>query len=289
MKILVIGNGFIARPLIQKLESDGHEILIFARTAKPGILNKQITGDFLNFDDFIPVLDWKPQVIVHTGWVTAYAQYPEDPLNYLYSEFTIKLAAHIVSTDVQHLIVLGSCAEYGLQTAPSVAGITQLNPKSLYAAQKVHAYKESSKILSATNIRFSWARIFQPYGLNQDSKRLIPYLINSIRLGRQIELKDSSTILDWITTRDIASAITWIMSNISPTEVDIGTSVGYSNLDLLRNLESHLGNSSQWERISSETLTTPQKSLVGKDSPLLKLGWRPSDSLNQGLEWVLRS
>ena len=143
--------------------------------------------------------------------------------------------------------------------------------------------------MAATSIRFSWARIFQPYGLNQDSKRLIPYLINSIRLGRQIELKDSTTILDWITTRDIASAITWIISNVSPTEVDIGTSVGYSNLDLLTHLESHLGISCQREKLSSQALRTPQKFLVGKDSPLLKLGWRPSDNLNQGLEWVLRS
>jgi dTDP-6-deoxy-L-talose 4-dehydrogenase (NAD+) len=289
MKVLVIGNGFIAGPVIHKLESEGHQVLIFARTYKSGIKSNQIIGDFLNFNDFAPVLKWKPQVIVHTGWVTAHGRYPEDPLNYLYSEFTIKLARYIVSTNIEHLIVLGTCAEYGLQSAPSVAGVTQLDPSSLYAMQKVHAYKECSKILAAANIRFSWARIFQPYGLNQDSKRLIPYLIKSIKLGKQIELKDSTTILDWITTRDIASAITWIIGNISPTEVDIGTSVGYSNLDLLRHLESSLGNSIQWKRFTSQTLKAPHVSLVGKDSPLLKLGWRPSDNLSQGLEWVLRS
>ena len=36
MKILVIGNGFIASPIIQKLESEGHQLLIYSRTLKNG-------------------------------------------------------------------------------------------------------------------------------------------------------------------------------------------------------------------------------------------------------------
>jgi nucleoside-diphosphate-sugar epimerase len=289
VKILVIGNGFIAGAIIRKLESQGHELLIFSRSAKSGIGCKQIVGDILNYNDFAQTLTWKPQVIIHTAWVTTHDRYGEDSSNLDYANFTIKLATSIASASVEHLIVLGTCAEYGPQSVASAAGITSMNPLSLYAKQKVLAFNSTKKILAGTNIRFSWARVFHPYGPNQDEKRLIPYLINSIKSGDQVNLFDTTTILDWITTRDIASAISWIINNDAPIELDIGTSFGYTNLDLLRHLEELVGNSNQWERLTNQVSMSKQVSVVGKGSPLFSLGWRSNDSLNQGLEWVLHS
>jgi nucleoside-diphosphate-sugar epimerase len=289
MKILVIGNGFIAGAIIRKLESQGHELLIFSRSTKSGIDSKQIVGNILNYNDFARTLTWKPQVIIHTAWVTTHDRYGQDSSNRDYANFTIKLATSIASASVEHLIVLGTCAEYGSQSIASTAGITSTNPLSLYAKQKVLAFSSTKKILADTNVRFSWARVFHPYGPSQDEKRLIPYLINSIKSGEKVNLLDTTTILDWITTRDIASAISWIIDNDAPIELDIGTSFGYTNLDLLKRLEELVGNSNQWERLTNQISMSEQVSVVGKDSPLFSLGWRPKDCLIQGLDWVLHS
>lgn len=289
MKILIIGNGFIGTPIIQKLESEGHELLIYSRTFKQGIESQQVIGDVLVFNDFVRALLWKPQVIIHTAWVTTHGIYTRDPSNYSYAQFTSELARYIVYTEVEHLIILGTCAEYGSQSMPSTAGITKLNPNNLYAEQKVVAFNSVKESLLGSNVRLSWARIFQPYGPNQDKKRLVPYLIDSLKGGDQIHLIDTSSILDWITTRDIASAISWIINNDTPIEVDIGTSFGFTNMELLKHLENLLGNTDQWTRLAPQTYIGYQVSLVGKDSPLFKSGWRPEDSLGSGLDWVLNS
>jgi len=289
MKILIIGNGFIGTPIIQKLESERHELLIYSRTFKQGIESQQVIGDVLVFNDFVRALLWKPQVIIHTAWVTTHGIYTGDPSNYSYAQFTSELARYIVYTEVEHLIILGTCAEYGSQSMPSTAGITKLNPNNLYAEQKVVAFNSVKESLLGSNVRLSWARIFQPYGPNQDKKRLVPYLIDSLKGGDQIHLIDTSSILDWITTRDIASAISWIINNDTPIEVDVGTSLGFTNMELLKHLENLLGNNDQWTRLAPQTYIGYQVSLVGKDSPLFKSGWRPEDSLGSGLDWVLNS
>lgn len=289
MKILVIGNGFIATPLIQKLELEGHELLVYSRTLNENIKSQQILRDIFLFEDFVKTLLWKPEIVIHTAWITTQSRYKNDPSNQQYAQFTTSLAKHIALTDIEHLIILGTCAEYGHQTEASTAGITKLSPVSFYAQQKVSAFNSVKEILGESKVRLTWARIFQPYGLKQDRNRLIPYLIHSLKNRNLIKLGDTSSIHDWITTRDIASAISWIIGHQVSMEVDIGTTFGFTNVEILRELEGLLGNSTQWQQFATQKLGTNEVLIVGKDSPLLKSGWVPSDSLHTGLEWVLSS
>lgn len=289
MKILVLGSGFIGGAIINRLEALGHELLSFSRTPKAGIASRQIVGDIFDFASVQESLRWKPEVLIHTAWITSPGLYKNDPSNIRYSQFSIDLVNSIVRSDIQHLIVLGTCAEYGLRSAPSTAGITPLSPKSLYAQQKVEAFNVIKQIMFDSPAKFTWARIFHPYGPNQDEKRLIPYLIKSLKNGERAKLADISSIYDWITIRDIASAISWILTHEVPTEIDVGTSIGYTNLELLMLLEELIP-----ERIlNSEEIRhefgAREVFVTGLESPLLRSGWRPHDTLRSGLEWVLDS
>ena len=289
MKILVIGSGFIGSAIIQRLQSEGHELLIFSKTFKDGIQSQQVIGDIFSFDDFSKTLLWEPQVVIHTPWVTRHGIYNDALSNFQYAQFASDLARYVTQTEVKHLIILGTCAEYGPQSGASSANITDLNPINLYAQQKVSAMNSAMNFLLGSKVRLTWARIFQPYGLHQDKKRLLPYLIDTLKAGKRVDLNDTSSVLDWITTRDIASAISWIINHDTPVEVDVGTSIGYTNVELLRHLENLLGHSNQWARIAAQPPIGNGVTLVGKNSPLFVSGWLPSDSLNDGLEWVLDS
>lgn len=288
MKILIIGNGFIANSIIHKLVSDNHELLVFSRTAREYIGCEQIQGDIFNFDQFRSVLDWKPEIIVHTAWITTPGKYRNDPTNSDYAEFTVKLAMAIKGSAVKHLIVLGTCAEYGHQKVPSVAGKTRLTPNILYAEKKVEAFNATAALLRNEEVRFTWARIFYPYGPNQDPKRLIPFLISSLRKNDPVILADTTSIYDWITTRDIALAISWIIENEVPTEIDIGTSIGFTNLHILEELEKLLQIENQLPSHETHDFGLNEVFVVGKNSPLLKSGWSPMDTLETGLEWALK-
>lgn len=287
MKILVIGNGFLATSIVERLGSESHEILVFSRRSNERISCQQVLGDIFDFEEFIKVLDWKPQIVIHTAWITTPGVYRNDLSNFKYAQFTSNLAKYISYSDIEHLIILGTCAEYGRQGGPSTAGLTMPTPTSLYAEQKVFAFNSVNEILQGSDVKFTWARIFYPYGPNQDQKRLIPQLIHSLKNGKPIVLADTSSIHDWITTRDIASAISWAIRNELPMELDVGTSVGFTNLELLRALEKLLQTTNQLPGREMHNLGHNEVFVAGKTSPLFTSGWSPADSLIAGLEWVL--
>ena len=287
MKILVIGNGFIATPLIERLELESHELLVFARTLNESINCQQVLGDIFDFYEFIKVLNWKPQIVIHTAWITTPGVYRNDLSNYKYAQFTTQLAEYIAHSGVEHLIVLGTCAEYGYQVGPSTAGITNLSPSTLYAEQKVVALNSLKELLQTSDMRLTWARIFYPYGPNQNQKRLIPHLIHSLKRMEPVVLADTSSIHDWITTRDIASAILWAVNNKLPIEIDVGTSFGYTNLELLTTLQELLQTTNQLPARGVHDFGLNEVFVAGKNSPLFASGWSPTGSLQTGLEWVL--
>ena len=287
MRILIIGNGFLGREICARLDSDGHEILVFARTWCAGLTSQQVMGDIFDFGEFVEVLKWKPQVVIHTAWITTPGVYKNDPSNTEYANFTINLARTLANSDVEHLVVLGTCAEYGDQDRPSTAGLTNLSPTSLYAQEKVFAFRSARELLKGSNVRFTWARIFYPYGPYQDERRLIPRLVNALKNGESFALADTSSIYDWITTRDIAFAVSWILTNNLPEEIDVGTSVGYTNLELMEALEELLERTNELGFGEMHNFGMNEVFVASENSPLLTSGWAPNDSLVKGLEWLL--
>ena len=287
MKILVIGNGFLACPIIEKLDSEGHEVNVYSRQVKSNIEVQQIEGNILESEKLQGVFRNNYQVVINTTWITIQNQYRTHESNKDYSRCAISLASRAAQSGVEHFIGFGSCAEYGRQSLPCIAGETLLNPENVYAEQKVKAFQQTRQLLSSTKTRFSWLRIFQPYGLRQDPIRLVPYLINGLKSKSNIELKDKKSILDWVTTRDIASAVSWVLRNSLPSELDIGTSVGHTNLDVLNHLEALLGKAKHFPILKQSTVESPEFLVVGKNSPIFTSGWRPKDTLRSGLEWVV--
>jgi nucleoside-diphosphate-sugar epimerase len=289
MKILVIGNGFLAAQIVAKLESEGHEILIFSRRRNLGIQIKQVMGDIFDFNNFVKVLDWEPQIVINTAWITTPNLYRSDSLNYQYADFTTKLAESLLGSKVEHLIVLGTCAEYAQRINSNFQGIEVSSLSTLYAEQKIRALNSVNKILESSEIRFTWARVFFPYGPGQHPLRLIPTLLSSLKTGEPITLSDTSSVNDWITSRDVASAISWIVRHELIAEIDVGTSIGFTNLEILTNIERLLGMNHNQVAEKVHNFGGNQKLVASKDSSLFGTGWTPNDSLVSGLEWVLGS
>jgi nucleoside-diphosphate-sugar epimerase len=287
MKILVIGNGFLACPIIEKLDSEGHEVNVYSRQVKSDIKVQQIEGNILESEKLQGVFRNNYQVVINTAWITIQNQYPTHESNKDYSRCAISMASRAAQSRVEHFIGFGSCAEYGKRSSPCIAGETLLNPENLYAEQKVETFQQTRQLLSLTKTRFSWLRVFQPYGLRQDPERLVPYLINGLKNHLNIEIKDNKSCLDWVTTRDIASAVSWVLNNSLPSELDIATSIGYTNLDVLSYLQVLLGKAKQTPLVDQSSVESPQVLVAGKESPIFTSGWRPEDTLESGLEWIV--
>ena len=289
MRILIIGGGFLGEAIAQKLITERNEVLIFSRKLRLESNYVQIQGDIFHWPDVIQVLSWCPDIIINTAWITKQHNYRFHPLNYAYSDFVGRLATHLPQTSVSHFICLGSAAEYGKADSTFIEGESCLLPIDLYGRQKLRAFKLANGALMGENIRFTWARIFQPYGPMQDSSRLVPFLINAIAKGEVPSLKYPHNMNDWITTRDIASAIAWAINHDLKTEINVGTGVGYQNIEILKMLQRLMekGDPINNEVVSGKGLQN--MSVVTLESSLFASGWRPEDDLVSGLQWVLNS
>ena len=288
MNILVIGNGFIGSEIIDILSAEGHKITVLSRTFKEHTAAKQIIGDILESEFLFECLKSNPEIVIQTAWVTKHKYYVNSSLNYLYSKFTQDLANQILKTSVRHIIVLGSCAEYGFQIEPSVAGISKLSPINLYAEQKVKTLESVKEILGDSDIGITWARIFYPYGPEQDSNRLIPQMIQSLKEDKTFKILDSVGLRDWISTRDISSVISWSLNHNLPIEIDVGTSLGYSNKDIYIKLASIMDKSLDLLEIDESNNPSFSMSVVGSNTALLESGWKPTHSIDTGLNWMLQ-
>lgn len=290
MRVLVVGgNGFIGGEVTRNLESAGLNVKVMSRNFSNSTNVEQFIGDLQYPESYLGMLRaWKPQVVVQSAWVTSLNDYRTSEENERFKSGTVLFAENCFRHNVEHFVGLGSCAEYGQTQINCVAGFTPTHPLDQYSRSKVTTSSDLVSLASKYSGNLTWARIFQPYGPRQDPNRLVPKAVAAMSSNQKIHLKYPNSILDWISTRDIASAINFCISTPTDEMVDIGTSVGTSVLELMYSLCQEMGVDENLVTFDSFSKKAGENTLVvGVNSPLLKMGWRPSDNLKSGLSWTI--
>lgn len=291
MRILVVGGtGFLGSEIALKLKREGNSVKSLSTKISSTLDIDQALGDISNPDSYLELIStWKPQVVVQSAWVTEQKSYRISPLNDLYAKSTVLLAEHCFQSGTEHFLVLGSCAEYGDPKGPCNASTTRTQALDPYGVAKLWTLEQLKLLATAYERKISWARVFQPYGRNQDSARLIPFAAKKLKAGEKFTINNPDTLLDWITSRDVASAISYTLANELPQIIDAGTSIGTSVLDVLAEVSVLLGVDPNLIQTPKELdiEKNPPDLVVSKDSPLLAKGWKPQDDLASGLTWAL--
>ena len=287
---MVGGTGFLGSEIALKLVNEGNSVKSLSRKISSTLKIDQTLGDISSPNSYLELIStWKPEVVVQAAWVTEQMNYRSSPLNKIYAESTVTLARHCFEFGTEHFITLGSCAEYGDPHGPCNASSTPVLALDPYGESKLWTLDQLRLLGSTQKRRITWARVFQPYGRNQDPARLIPFAAKKLASGEKISIKNPHTILDWITSRDVARAISYTLTNELPLVTDIGTSIGTTVVETLTKISELLGADSHListlEEIPAEK--SPPDLVVSKDSPLLAAGWRPQDDLTSGLTWAL--
>lgn len=291
MKVLVIGGtGFLGSEIATKFQADGKIVRSLNRSFSPALNIEQFIGDISQPDSYKKLItQWEPEVVIQSAWVTEQESYRDNPSNKLYAQNTLELAEHCFQADTKHFIALGSSAEYGFPKEPCNASSTRTNPQDIYGSYKLWASERLRELADEYSRKISWVRIFQPYGPNQDSTRLIPFAANKLAANETISINNPNTVLDWITSRDVANALAYTVDHDLPEIIDIGTSIGTPVIEMLRKvaLLVDADPSLILDNSSANTTPDPYELVVSKNSPLFESGWKPQDSLTTGLSWAL--
>jgi nucleoside-diphosphate-sugar epimerase len=290
--LLVGGSGFLGKQILHNLTLAGHEVTVMNRQT----LSETKCGQF-QADIFTPesyrnqIRELRPQWVIQTAWVSQSENYRNSSKNDLYRRATIDFAVHCFELEVEHLMILGSSAEYGNQALPCDSRRSVPMPIDPYGKSKLETFEILSEATQGYSSSFTWPRIFQAYGKGQDSNRFIPKAVNSLITGIDMQVDNPESIFDWISSRDIASALLFCLDNRIDGSVDIGTGVSYSVEDVLKQLHQLIGVSGQQSRAktSIDEFKSPSSLTVSPSSLIFEKGWSPSDDLIAGLKWVLET
>lgn len=279
MKILILGSGFIGKSLNNYFSNKEAMTSVASRSTRVG--DKYF--DLFDESTIRSLIDSvNPDVVVNTVWNTELSTYVMSPLNSEYAAANIKLGEICIEKGVRHLISFGTSAEYGENPGACDSDLTPCQPESIYAKSKFSAYQTLAKMYRHSILRFTWVRLFQPYGKYQDASRFIPNLIQTLRNGQEVELDNPNTQLDWISSLDVARAVDFVIKNETPVAIDLGSSRPVYNFEVLNMVKESLGLPLRTIESSVSSLNGTSR-FVSSQSFLLQ-SWSPELSLPNGLQ-----
>lgn len=203
MRIFVTGaTGFIGYNLVKELERKKIKTLAFARKVESINQKKFKYVKFISLDIYREKKIFKifgtPKVLIHLAW--------EGLPNY-HKNFHMKknlpndlaFLKRAINNDVKHLIISGTCYEYGKQEGCLNENLKTI-PCTKYGKAKDTLRLKLEKIRVNKPFILQWLRIFYPFGNHQNSKSLLPSLKKAIK-----ENKKSFGITSKLIVRDFIS------------------------------------------------------------------------------------
>lgn len=176
---------------------------------------------------------------------------------------------------------------YGRAAAPT-AEDTPIAPIGGYGAGKASAELYLNAIHHAYGTQTCTLRIANPYGPGQYPNRGQGFIATAIArtLERQpIEIFGSDQISrDYVYIEDVAEAMALAAADDSPQlTLNVGSGTGHSLAELIERIFAKVGHATEVRRTEGRAMDVPKMALdVSRIAAVL--GWRPTTSLDAGLE-----
>lgn len=211
MKVLVTGAaGFIGHHVVARLLERGHEVIAVGR-------DESKARNFAWFDrvrfiacDIHGPIDspaerfGRPEAVMHLAW-------PGLP-NYgslFHYEKTLpadyRFLKALVQGGVGHLLVTGTCFEYGMQSG-ALAEDLPTAPANPYALSKDTLRKQLQSLRQRHAFTLQWARLFYMYGEGQNPNSLLAQLDRAIDGGEAVfNMSGGEQLRDYLPVEEVAS------------------------------------------------------------------------------------
>jgi nucleoside-diphosphate-sugar epimerase len=211
MKVLVTGaTGFVGRHVVAQLLARGHEVIAVARDeAKARKLPWFDRVRFIACDIHGPIGHpaesfGQPDAVMHLAWpglpnYGASFHYEKTlPADYRFLEA-------LVQDGVGHLLVTGTCFEYGKQSG-ALAEHLPTAPANSYALAKDTLRKQLQSLQRQHAFILQWARLFYMYGEGQSPDSLLAQLDRAIDTGEAaFNMSGGEQLRDYLPVEEVAS------------------------------------------------------------------------------------
>ncbi len=190
---------------------------------------------------------------------------------------------------VQRLVCFSTSEVYGTALYAPIDEEHPLQAQSPYSASKIAADQLALSYHRAFGVPVSIARPFNTYGPRQSSRAIIPTIITQALRGGGVRLGSVTPTRDLCYVGDTAQGVIRICESEATlgTAVNLGTGREISIGDLAKLIFKIIGR--EPEIVTEEQRVRPGKSevmrlIANSDKAFRLCGWKPSVTLEQGLE-----
>lgn len=261
MRVLVIGGaGYIGSVAVKKLIKNGYDVVVLDTLYSSAIDHraKFYQGNLKNTFLVSKILRAeKIGVVMHFAASSLVSESVKKPLKYYDNNVTgmISLLQAMVDARVKYLIFSSTAAVYGIPKVEKITEDTPLEPINPYGDSKMMMERIMSWADKANGIKSIALRYFNVAGAadngslgeaHEHETHLIPVLLKSALkddgkftiFGDDYNTKDGTNVRDYVEINDLIEAHILALTKLVKTNksdvFNLGTSQGYSNLEIVK-------------------------------------------------------
>ncbi len=219
MRVLVTGaTGFIGRHVVAHLLEKNHDVVAMGRSvSKLSDMPWSSSVRFITHDIHGPIGEFlsrcgKIDVLVHLAWQglpdcrSGFHIEENLPANYRFLE-------SLVASGVNHLLVTGTCLEYGMQLGRLGEDILT-RPVIPYGQAKDSLRKSMQALQQGVPFTLQWLRVFYLYGAGQHPNSLLSQLDRAIkRRDNSFDMTSGEQLRDYLPVEEVARRIGLLLEN----------------------------------------------------------------------------
>lgn len=281
MRVLLTGaSGFLGRYVLSQLKRQGIDVVVVGRS-RPAVHDGDfIAADLLQKDDCSAAVQRaRATHLIHLAWYAEHGNYWTSPLNLRWLEASIRLVEAFCSAGGQKVVAAGTCAEYDWSCGYCREDSSPLAPASMYGTAKDATRSLAAVVCGAHQVPFAWGRIFLPYGQGEDSRRLIPSLIEVFQGRRPPFGVNAIAYRDFLHAEDVARGFLSLLLSDAAGNYNISSGQPTQIAEVVRLIASALGGDPDNVLDLSTERTGEPEILIGDSRKLKALGWQPVHSI----------
>lgn len=285
-KVLVTGGtGFVGRHTIPYLLKKGYEVHVLSRN--------KIKADNIHFhecdlfDEKLledTIRNIKPSRLLHLAWYVEHGKFYDAIENLFWVEASLRLIRLFAKHGGRRVAVTGTCAEYDLSHRPLSESTTLIKPTSKYGFAKSNLMQLLTHFSENLQLSLAWCRIFFLYGPFEHPSRLIPYIINQLLEGKEVKIKNSTSLRDFLHIEDAAHAVVTILDSNFEGPINVGSGNVYSIASIANEISKCLINE-LFIRNINDACSDQNSDSIQADVSFLKeaVGFNPFYTLPTGI------
>lgn len=306
MKILVTGGaGFIGSHTANYLKEKGHDVSILDDLSRGRI---EVTEGFPLYKTDLRDREGVESVlrgkgfdgIIHFAGLIAVGESVKDPGLYFDVNIsgTINLLNSAVNNKIPNFVFSSSAAVYGNPTRVPIQEDDPVSPTSPYGECKLQIERLFPWYVKTFGINFVALRYFNAAGAMPDASNgeahtpethIIPFIARVVSgksekfkvFGGKYPTADGTNIRDYIHVLDLAKAhllaLEFLASEKRSEYFNLGTGMGYSNLEVIKTFEAVSGKDIPFEIVENRP-GDPAILIAGNNKAKSVLGWEPEQS-----------